>query len=73
MIEIKITVNLLMQIVDSYTEEELDKDSEQKVLNKLQKGEYIIAIHNQTIVAADNVNYVLYKLVLSGEQAEFDY
>ena len=62
-----------MQVVNFYTGEPLEKDIEQGVLDNLQQGEYIISIHDQTIVDINNTEYPLYKFILDGEQAEFDY
>lgn len=73
MINLLITGNLTMEVVNFHTGEKVDKETEQGVSDNLQQGEYIIAIHNQTIVDINNTDYPLYKFILSGEQAEFDY
>jgi hypothetical protein len=73
MINLLITGNLKMEVVNLHTGEAVDEKEAQEVSDKLQKGEYIISIHDQVIAAANNPTYGLCKFIIHGDEAEFDY
>ena len=62
-----------MEVVNFHTGETVDKETAKDVSDNLQQGEYIISIHDQTVAAANNPAYGLFKFILHGDQAEFDY
>ena len=60
-VELNINGYLHLTFINIHTEEDVDKDIEQKILYNLQLGEYLISISNKTVLDIDDLQTPVYK------------